>query len=66
MRAQVWEECAQKRADNHGAERLLMTSAGFDKTVAVTLRRSAACWVSKNMRQRSQVDTDSWHGLFDT
>jgi hypothetical protein len=24
------------------------------------------CGVSKNLRQRSQADTDLWHGLFDT
>ena len=29
-------------------------------------RRPATCGVSKNLRQRSQADTDSWHGLFDT
>jgi hypothetical protein len=28
--------------------------------------RSVECCVSKNLRQRSQADTDSWHGLFDT
>src|SRR4029450_3015881 len=26
----------------------------------------ATCGVSKNLWQRSQADTDSWHGLFDT
>jgi hypothetical protein len=26
-------------------------------------RRPATCGVSKNLRQRSQADTDSWHGL---
>src|SRR4029450_8371614 len=29
-------------------------------------RRPATCGVSKNLRQGSQADTDSWHGLFDT
>jgi hypothetical protein len=29
-------------------------------------RRPAACGVSKNWRQRSQADTDAWHGFFDT
>jgi hypothetical protein len=29
-------------------------------------RRPATGGVSKNLRQRSQADTDSWHGLFDT
>jgi hypothetical protein len=29
-------------------------------------RRPAACGVLKNLRQRSQADTDSWYGLFDT
>ena len=26
----------------------------------------AECGVSKNMQTRSQADTDSWNGLFDT
>jgi hypothetical protein len=29
-------------------------------------RRPATYGVSKNLWQRSQADTDSWHGLFDT
>jgi hypothetical protein len=29
-------------------------------------RRPAACGVSKNVRERSQADGDSWNGLFDT
>jgi hypothetical protein len=28
--------------------------------------RAAESWVSKNLQMRSQVDTDSWHGWFDT
>ena len=39
---------------------------GAEKADCVALRRPAACGVSKNRRERSQADADSWHGLFDT
>jgi hypothetical protein len=30
------------------------------------VRRPTECGLSKNLREKSQVNTDSWHGLFDT
>ena len=39
---------------------------GAEKADCVALRRPAACGVSKNRRERSQADADSWNGLFDT
>jgi len=42
------------------------TPAGTEKANWVTLRSPAECVVSQNPRTRSQADTDSWHGLFDT
>lgn len=39
---------------------------GAEKADWVALRRPAACGVSKNRRERSQADADSWNGLFDS
>jgi hypothetical protein len=39
---------------------------GAETADCVALRRPAACGVSKNRRERSQADADSWNGLFDT
>ena len=39
---------------------------GAEKADCVALRRPAVCGVSKNRRERSQADADSWNGLFDT
>ena len=39
---------------------------GAEKADCVALRRPAACRVSKNLCTKSQVDTDSCNGLFDT
>ena len=39
---------------------------GAEKADCVALRRPAACGVSKNRRERSQADADSWNGLFDS
>jgi hypothetical protein len=36
------------------------------QTDGISLARPAERWVSKNLLQRSQVDADFWHGLFDT
>jgi hypothetical protein len=36
------------------------------KRIVSPLEDQQRGWVSQNMWQRSQADTDSWHGLFDT
>ena len=35
---------------------------GAEKADCVALRRPAACGVSKNRRERSPADAESWHG----
>jgi hypothetical protein len=39
---------------------------GAEKRLCVALRMSTEWCVSKKMYKRSQADTDSWNGLFDT